>query len=143
MIHLERTKSGKSRDIPICSKLHEVLTSLFPRPSGSVFDLPVIMLRRFFEQVVKAAGIHSFRFHDLRHSFASHFIMRTNDLPTLQALLGHSTPAMTQRYTRLSRGHLASEMAAFESAIPVSGPAIAPRTAPPLIDEHSLSAKFV
>ena len=45
--------------------------------------------------------------------------MRTNDLPALQSLLGHASPAMTLRYAHLSKGHLASELAAFESAIPV------------------------
>jgi len=73
-------------------------------------------------QAQAAAGLRDVHVHDLRHTFASHFIMRTNDLPALQKLLGHSTPAMTLRYAHLSKGHLASEMAAFESAVPTGLP---------------------
>jgi integrase len=118
-IYLLKTKSGRPREIPIQTKLHDVLMSLGPQPAGSVFNLPLIMLLRYFAKALKQAGIFGFRFHDLRHTFASHFIMRTNNLPALQKLLGHSTPTMTQRYAHLGPGHLASEMAAFESAIPV------------------------
>ncbi|MFH1723132.1 MAG: site-specific integrase [Elusimicrobiota bacterium] len=130
LIYVLKSKSGKPREIPIAGKLRDVLAELIPRASGSVFGFPYITLRRLFARALREAGIHSFRFHDLRHTFASHFIMRTNDLPTLQALLGHSTPAMTRRYAHLSRGHLASEMAAFESAIPATEGVSAPRIAP-------------
>lgn len=119
VIYILKAKSGKPRELPIPAKLRDVLLTLGPKASGPVFDLPVIMLRRYFERALKDARIAGFRWHDLRHSFASHFIMRTNDLPALQTLLGHASPAMTLRYAHLSKGHLASELAAFESAIPV------------------------
>ncbi|MFH1723663.1 MAG: tyrosine-type recombinase/integrase, partial [Elusimicrobiota bacterium] len=73
----------------IPGKLRDTLLNLCRGENGPVFQLPDIMLRRYFGKALKEAGIHGFRFHDLRHTFASHFIMRTNDLPTLQALLGH------------------------------------------------------
>jgi integrase len=41
--------------------------------------------------------------HDLRHTFAGHFIMSTGDLPALQKILGHATLAMTMRYAHLAR----------------------------------------
>jgi len=119
LIYILKAKSGKPRELPIPAKLRDILMMLGPRVSGPVFDLPVIMLRRYFEKSLTDAKIKGFRWHDLRHSFASHFIMRTNDLPALQSLLGHASPAMTLRYAHLSKGHLASELAAFESAIPV------------------------
>lgn len=119
MIYILRSKSGKPREVPITGKLREILLGLEPKQSGFVFDLPVTMLRKHFDKAVKTAGIVDFCFHDLRHTFASHFIMRTNDLPTLQAILGHSTPAMTMRYAHLSRSHLAANMAVFEAAVPI------------------------
>jgi integrase len=117
-IYILQSKSGKPREIPMTNKLHEVLTALGPRPEGLVFDLPLITLRRYFAKALKTAAISGFRFHDLRHTFASHFIMRTNDLTTLQKLLGHSTPAMTMRYAHLSKGHVQSAMAVFEATMP-------------------------
>ena len=42
-------------------------------------------IRRAFRK----AGIEDFRFHDLRHTFASHYQMATNDERTLRELLGH------------------------------------------------------
>ncbi len=121
-IYILQSKSGKPREIPMTNKLHEVLTALGPRPEGLVFDMPLITLRRYFAKALKAAAISGFRFHDLRHTFASHFIMRTNDLTTLQRLLGHSTPAMTMRYAHLSRGHVQSAMAVFEATMPEKSP---------------------
>ncbi len=125
-IYVLVSKSGKPREIPIDSPLRGVLRTLGPRPSGPVFELPEIMLRRYFAKALKDARIDGFRFHDLRHTFASWFIMRTNDLPALQRILGHSTPMMTQRYAHLSKGHLASAMAVFESAIPSRPQAVTP-----------------
>ena len=46
-------------------------------------------LHRHFAKALRLAGISDFRWHDLRHTFASHYIMRTNDLPATQNMLGH------------------------------------------------------
>lgn len=59
-----------------------------------------------FEGACLRAGIEDFRFHDLRHSAASHMAMAGVPLITIGAILGHKTPAMTQRYSHLSEGHL-------------------------------------
>lgn len=119
IIYVLKTKSAKPREIPIAGKLARVLTDLGPKDAGRVFDIPVITIRRHFLKALRAAGIHSFRFHDLRHTFASWFMMKGGNIYTLQKLLGHSSVVMTMRYAHLSQGHLASEMAVFESAIPV------------------------
>ncbi|MCC7201383.1 MAG: tyrosine-type recombinase/integrase, partial [Nitrospirae bacterium] len=46
--------------------------------------------------------IESFRFHDLRHTFATRLVQAGIDLYKVQRLLGHKTPAMTQRYAHHS-----------------------------------------
>lgn len=118
IIYVLESKSGTGREVPVSSKLREVLETM-PGGNGLVFELPVVSFRRGFAAAVKRAGLAHVRAHDLRHTFASHFVMRTGDLPALQRILGHASYRMTQRYAHLSRSHLASEMAAFESAIPV------------------------
>ena len=119
VIYILQSKSGKGREIPIAAKLHDILTTLGPlEPTDKVFTVPNITLRRHFDQLLKDAGISSFRFHDLRHTFASHFIMKTGNLPALQKILGHASPMMTQRYAHLSSGYLQTEMRAFNACIP-------------------------
>ena len=51
-----------------------------------------------FHTVVTGAGISDFRFHDLRHTFATRLIQAGVDLYKVQRLLGHKSPSMTQRY---------------------------------------------
>jgi len=45
-------------------------------------------------------------FHTLRHTFASHYVMRGGSIVKLQAILGHSSVRTTQIYARLSPDHL-------------------------------------
>ena len=47
------------------------------------------------------AGIDGLRLHDLRHSFASVLASKGASLPMIGALLGHSDPATTARYSHL------------------------------------------
>ncbi|MFH1620102.1 MAG: tyrosine-type recombinase/integrase [bacterium] len=113
VIYVLKSKSGRPREVLIAPQLKEVLVSLRPRAKGPVFELPDIMLRRFFEKALKDSGIANFRFHDLRHTFASHYIMNTGDLPALQLALGHASFAMTQRYAHLSKSHLRRNLETF------------------------------
>ncbi len=66
-------------------------------------------IRAAHERVLRKAQVKPIRVHDLRHTYASHFIMSGGTLAELQALLGHSSPQMTQRYAHLSPGFLESK----------------------------------
>jgi integrase len=117
-IHVHQTKSGKSREIPISSKLRSILDAMGPRREGKVFEISHMTFRRLFDKARADAELPPFCWHDLRHTMASHFIMKNADLPTLQKIMGQSSFAMVQRYAHLSKGHLKSSMEVFDSAMP-------------------------
>jgi site-specific recombinase XerD len=48
--------------------------------------------------------------HDLRHTFASHFMVKGGNILTLERILGHSTLAMTMRYVHLSPDFMKDKM---------------------------------
>ena len=58
-----------------------------------------------FKGALRRAGIEGFRFKDLRHTFASHMVMRGATMKELQELMGHKTMNMTMRYAHLSQEH--------------------------------------
>jgi integrase len=70
-----------------------------PDPNGK----PLKSIKRSFHTALKKAGIKDFRWHDLRHTSASHLLMRGASLKTVQEHLGHTSIAMTQRYSHLSK----------------------------------------
>ena len=51
------------------------------------------------------------RIHDLRHTYASHFMMSGGNILALQKLLGHHDIKLTQKYAHLAPDHLAAEAA--------------------------------
>ena len=110
IIEVTETKSGEPRKIPMNNLLTETLRSIkLPCVSPYVFcrtdGRPRKSIRTAFENALKRAGIENFRFHDLRHTFASHLVMAGADLPTVKELLGHKTIEMTMRYAHLSPDH--------------------------------------
>ncbi len=67
-----------------------------------------------FEAALKRAGITGFRFHDLRHTAASHLVMRGASLKDVQEVLGHTTLAMTTRYAAPEPGASAGAVERLE-----------------------------
>ena len=59
-------------------------------------------LRRTFYKVLEKVGIEDFKFHDLRHTFATRLAQRDVDLYKISKLLGHKDIRMTQRYSHHS-----------------------------------------
>jgi len=60
-----------------------------------------------FETILALASIEDFRFRDLRHTFASWYMMNGGDLYELAKILGHSNIKMTERYAKLAKSHIA------------------------------------
>jgi integrase len=130
-IRLDRTKSGEPRGVPINRAVYDALIALEPDPArrhGRVFpagnDRRGSQVRTAFEAALVRAGIAGFRFHDLRHTAASHLVMRGASLKDVQEILGHSDLRMTNRYAHLSPAHLRGAVERLEGLTPV-GPTVA------------------
>ncbi|MCC6502695.1 MAG: site-specific integrase [Deltaproteobacteria bacterium] len=105
------SKNGEKRTVPLNQKAHEVLISqskIRHIKSDYVFVTSVGTrigkrnLARPFTVAVAKAGIQKFRFHDLRHTFATRLIQSGIDIYTVAKLLGHKDIRMTQRYAHHS-----------------------------------------
>jgi integrase len=112
-------KSGETRHIPLNVDAIDALKMwmaqsatttgyVFPGEDGGRLSVGV---RSSWASVLEAAGIGAFRWHDLRHTFASNLVMAGVDLYPVQRLLGHKSPKMTQRYAHLSPDVLAQAVA--------------------------------
>jgi integrase len=102
------TKTRKLRHVPLNSIAKEALEKWGPSSSqGLVFPNPktgkkLDNINRSWGNLLRAADISNFRFHDVRHTFASKLVMRNISLYVVQRLLGHSSIEMTQRYSHLA-----------------------------------------
>lgn len=120
----ETTKSGRKRFVPLSAIVRGVLEQLLKEQRGEfVFSdkegnpVDAHHLYRDFQIAQKKAGFaRQIRFHDLRHTFASHFMMNGGNIYDLQKILGHASLEMTQRYAHMSPDHLAKaiEVVAFQ-----------------------------
>jgi len=128
-IYLKETKTNEPRQIPV----NDSLEALFKRVrkenglkskyvflyDGQVIEMktgkirkpkkgkanPISEIKRSFKSALVRAEIVDFRFHDLRHTFASQVLMKGGSLKDVQELLGHKTMTMTLRYAHLTQEH--------------------------------------
>ncbi len=120
LIILPVTKNNTVRVLPINDTLHRILSEM-PQKSGYVFGNGngghIENIKHSFTSACRKAGITDFRFHDLRHTYASHLAMRGVHIRALQELLGHKTLAMTQRYSHLAPEQLQSAVKLLDGVI--------------------------
>ena len=111
MLNKGNTKNGKSRHIPMHKEVLNILSSIFyDNCSGLVFKSPITgrkldNINKAWATLMTKSNIQNFRFHDLRHNFASQLVMKGESLATVRELLGHSDFKMTLRYAHLAPEH--------------------------------------
>ncbi|GAC1341966.1 MAG: hypothetical protein NVSMB23_14180 [Myxococcales bacterium] len=92
-----------------------------------------------FYAALAGTGCHRVRFHDLRHTFASHFMMSGGGILTLQQLLGHHDVKVTMKYAHLAPHFMASEAA----RVNFFAPRPAATGSPPPLSEPTLTSSPV
>jgi integrase len=101
-------KSGQTRHVPLNAEALRVLTIwgareadalVFPSPDDP--SKPLTDIKTAWLDLMRKTKISGFRFHDLRHTFASNLVQAGVDLAVVRELLGHSTILMTERYAHL------------------------------------------
>jgi integrase len=112
VLTVPRSKNDDTRHVPMTSTVRAILSHRPRRLDPSVLVFPnseghrdLRCAEKTVPAALRAARIEDFRFHDLRHSFASRLAMEGVDLMTIRELMGHKTMAMTLRYSHLSPGH--------------------------------------
>jgi integrase len=119
LIYLTKTKTSNPREIPVNDTLELIfnrrkrqfklrLADGKKQNTDYIFTFngePVMDVKTAFRIACDNAGIEDFRFHDLRHTFASQLILKGGTLKDVQELLGHKTMTMTLRYAHLTQEH--------------------------------------
>ncbi|MCJ9428060.1 tyrosine-type recombinase/integrase [Kordiimonas marina] len=111
-------KSKRTRHVPLNAVALAVMTDwrkqsaagaelIFVGKGGGMFD----NVSSSWERLLDEADIMAFRWHDMRHDFASQLAMAGVDLNTIRELLGHSDYSMTLRYAHLAPNKMADAVA--------------------------------
>ena len=106
-ILIQNTKNDKPKTLPLNKTALDVLNQrskvksfkndlvFFNRNGKKIY---ANNLRKSFYSALRKVGIEDFRFHDLRHTFATRLAQAGVDLYKISKLLGHKDIKMTQRY---------------------------------------------
>jgi integrase len=134
------TKTNRVRHVPILDPLVPVLerwrrccegsSHVFTNRDGRMLQPSSRIFQEVLHRVLDDAGFPRrvvrgkdrsyICFHDLRHTFASHWVMNDGDIYRLQSILGHSTIKLTERYAHLSPDAFKRDYARLGTSIPTT-----------------------
>jgi integrase len=104
VVTFKRSKSGKPYRVPINHTALAAFKNLLERSdgTGAVIRRPsgreLFSSRRWFESCLEEAKIENFRWHDIRHTFASRLRAENVQIEDIRYLLGHGAKSVTERY---------------------------------------------
>ena len=114
IIHVEHSKNGRRRDVPMSESVQRIVEGLCQTRRGEFVFSRVKgkargqrhqeCMRDAWKAARRRAGIADLRWHDLRHHFASRLTARGASVFVLQELMGHASLSMTRRYAHLAPG---------------------------------------
>jgi integrase len=113
------SKNDEPVHVPLNSDVLAALRSLpsWEERKGPIFrnqrhpEKPVLSNDHWFKPALKVAGIADFRWHDIRHTFASWLVQDGVPLDRVSKLLGHKSLTMTMRYAHLAPNQLHEDVA--------------------------------
>ena len=126
-IRVVDAKSGRNRTVYLTDRVKDMLQGL-PGGEGLVFPSKtggrIGQISKTVERAILSLGLNDMitdsrnkaTFHTLRHTFASRLVENGTDLYTVKELMGHSTLAMTERYSHVSNSSLESAVRRMEEA---------------------------
>ena len=123
-IHV-RVKGGDDREVRLSPEAVLVLHEA-PRSGRYVFD--TTNWRKHFEAALKVAEIDNFRWHDLRHTFATWLGQSGAALEVIRDQLGHSSIAVTQKYRHVAQHELRAALQRLPTISPNSGTVVPLKT---------------
>lgn len=110
-IHADQAKARRAIPVPLNAEAMQVLQSQQRQHERYVFvykDRPVWQVNtKAWQKAVKEAGLAGFRWHDLRHTWASWHVQAGTPLNVLQEMGSWASAEMVRRYAHLSAEHLA------------------------------------
>ncbi len=126
-IHASQTKTKTHYTILMNSTVRELLEDIKKEQEEKGLKTDYVFLnsqgkpygrqgyRRAFKNACKKAGLQDFRFHDLRHTFASWVAMKTKDIYLVQRLLNHQKIDTTKRYAHLTQEYMVNALEEISS----------------------------
>lgn len=87
---------------------------------------PTKLRAKLFPKLIKKSKVPKIRFHDLRHTFASWYMLQNDNIRDLKEILGHVDIQTTQRYAHLSSRHL-NRGISWSNTFPPKLPGVAPQ----------------
>lgn len=117
-VRAENAKSSKTRHLPLSNTAYTALKAwhkqrdknnplVFPSHNGT----KLTNVKKSWASILDKAQIPNFRWHDMRHDFASKLVMNGVPLNTVRELCGHADMNTTLRYAHLAPEHKADAIA--------------------------------